>query len=138
VDCAVHNCQIILPAQTGGEDSVVFGDRKRCAHGACSSGCMGAGMAAIFVVCAATLACLSSFLRSVGVPLSSDISTGFHLTWVSFVIILVWMVSIGFNVRRKHEDALWCFVDSVGLPTIVLSLPDIAILAKATAEKIGG
>lgn len=116
-----------------------FAARKRCVHGTCGSDCIGASTAAVLVIAAATIACVASFLSSAGVPFTATISTGFHLTYVSLMIIVTWLVSIVLNITRKHESVIWCFIDSIGIPAILLSLPEIAVFfTKAAIEKLGG
>lgn len=137
--CRIFGNSLIVTqlVQVGGRPVPWFGARKRCDCDGCASTCLGAGTSASFIIAAVTLACLSSFLSAVGVPINSSISTGFRFTWPAGAIIIVWALSIAFNVWRKHEDPLWCFIDSIGIPAVLLSFPEIVHLVTSTANKLG-
>jgi hypothetical protein len=79
----------------------------------------------LFIFAAATLAVFVPFLKSIGVPLTSGIVLGLHPTWMTLIVIIVWGVSLGLGIERKHESQIWCFIDSFGVPAVILSFLEI-------------
>jgi len=100
--------------------------RKRCEVHNCESECVGRSTAIIIIVLTATIAFLSSFLKSVGLQLSSEINFGFHITFLTIVVVCGWLLAIGVNAARRHDSVIWCLIDSIGFPAVLISIPEVA------------
>jgi hypothetical protein len=95
----------------------------RCefASGKCSKKWLSVWLVGILVTfsCAATL--LYPFLKSIGV-LPTDIIaySDIRLTGESYLIIIVWVLTLIVCAIRPHEDPFFCIVDSVGMTWLVV------------------
>jgi hypothetical protein len=62
------------------------------------------------------------FLDTIGLRPNSVISWGTRMTFLTIIIGATWVVSIWVGCLRKHEDALVCFFDSIGIPGVIGTL----------------
>jgi hypothetical protein len=74
----------------------------------------------VFLAC--TLALSIPILESVGLRITSAVTTGPHFTYLTFGLALVWLFSVIFGCAREHEAPWLCFLDSIGVPAVVTAL----------------
>jgi hypothetical protein len=90
----------------------------RCTTYRCSSRCLNPIYAAPLVVFASTLALGGLFIESTGMKVEGGISLG-TFSFASVFLILAWLAAIVIGCIKKHEDGLWCFIDSFGIPGVI-------------------
>jgi len=84
----------------------------------CGAKCLRPSIAAILVVLVASGILAKPVLNSLGVQLSSVVAAPLTLTYGFLLYVGVWMLAVFLGVTRKHENALWCAVDSAGIPAV--------------------
>ena len=92
---------------------------KRCDLANCKGDCLKPKSAAPVVIFACTLALFVPFLDSTSVKLTSVVSEGLKFTYLSLFIVVSWLTAIVIGCLRRHEDALVCFLDSMGMPGLI-------------------
>lgn len=95
---------------------------KRCITADCRSETLATWTVAPIVVGAATAGLFIPFLDSIGSSPNAAISLGTKVTFVTVLIIGTWLLSIYVGCLRKHEDAVVCFIDSIGIPGLFATL----------------
>lgn len=104
-----------------------FGRVSRCKEGCCKVEAVDPWIAAILVVSAATASLASPFLKAAGI---SDMSGLVIYNGGDIIRELAlggsWILSVVLGVTRSHENALFCFVDSVGIPAILQAIISVA------------
>jgi hypothetical protein len=70
-------------------------------------------------VIVATLALFIPILESVGINLNSPVTTPVGISYNLLGYIFVWSLAVIVGCVRKHENEIWCLVDSFGIPGIV-------------------
>lgn len=94
----------------------------RCDVDGCPSVVVPRSTVAPIVALACLIALFLPFVISLGLRPNSHISWGaadIFYTPTSFLIVLVWIVSMILGWTRKHENTLYCFIDSFGLPGFI-------------------
>jgi hypothetical protein len=94
----------------------------RCDVHGCPSVVVPRSTVAPIVALACLIALFLPFLISVGLRPNSHISWGTAdnvYTPTAFLIVLVWIVSVILGWTGKHENTLYCFIDSFGLPGFI-------------------
>lgn len=99
----------------------MFDRQNRCPTVGCGSECVHPWLAAIIVVLASTLALIFPFLNAIGLKPNSSFFLGVNLP-LTVVITLVWVISILLGCTRRHENEFVCFIDSFGIPGIVVAI----------------
>ena len=88
----------------------------------CGATCLHPAIAASIVVLVATGILGKPFLNSVGVELSSKAATPFAFTFSSLLYVCVWVLAVILGSTRKHENSVWCVLDSAGIPAVAALL----------------
>lgn len=68
---------------------------------------------------AARVALFLPFLNSLGVSMSTGVKDPIRATFLTYFVILVWVGTILVGCLRRHENEQICFMDSIGLPSIL-------------------
>jgi hypothetical protein len=96
--------------------------RDRCEPTGCVKKLLVPWFANLIVFLACTLALSIPILDSVGLRITSAVTSGWHLTYLTIGLVLVWLISVLLGCAREHEAAWLCFLDSIGVPAIVTAL----------------
>lgn len=99
---------------------LMFAKQTRCPAAGCKHECISPWLAAILVFVACTVALFAPFLSSIGVTVGSRIALPTGATWLTPIVILIWVVSVLVGCARRHEQELTCLIDSLGIPGVLL------------------
>jgi hypothetical protein len=94
----------------------------RCHVAGCGDTCLSPWAVALLVVLVATSILAKPLLNSAGVDLNSIVIAPFKMTFGLFLYVCVWLLAVILGITRKHENALWCVVDSAGVPAVAALL----------------
>jgi hypothetical protein len=100
-------------------------DVFRCDSASCQDWCLPPFKVVPVVMAATTFAVFVPFMDSVGLGLHSAFSQGFHISPATILIIFVWIVSCVFNVPRRFENVYVCFLDTFGIPAVLMILASL-------------
>jgi hypothetical protein len=103
---------------------------SHCHVSGCGATCLSPWIANLIVVIVATVILATPILHSSGMDLNSAVVTPFRITFRLLLFIAVWFLAVILGVTRKHENALWCAVDSAGIPALAALLLHVSGLGE--------
>lgn len=96
--------------------------RPRCEVDGCRAECLAPWVAAPIVIGACSLALFLPFLNSLGLSLSSSPTWGTKFTFWTIIIAIVWLISVAVGVFRRHENVMFCLIDTFGIPGVLVAI----------------
>jgi hypothetical protein len=93
-----------------------------CHMAGCGATCLSPWAATLIVGLVATVILATPILHAAGMDLNAAVVTPFRITFRLALLIAVWFLALILGVTRKHENALWCAVDSAGIPAVAALL----------------
>jgi hypothetical protein len=92
---------------------------KRCSIlKTCPGECLDPNTAMKIVVLTTTLAMAVPILDSLGLSMGPLVPPA-RFTFEFFIYVIVWLLAIVVGCARKHDNEVWCLIDSFGIPGIV-------------------
>ena len=90
-----------------------------CGHGECRGRAVHPVVAAIMGGVAAWVVLLKPFFASLGVSLTPGFSQPISSLYEPISYSLGFIIAVFLTATRRHENPLWCLVDSISIPVLV-------------------
>jgi hypothetical protein len=99
--------------------------RPRRSNDGCRSECLSPWVSAPLAVLTCTTALVVPFASSLGLSLSSSFRIPGEVSQVpisAVVVALAWLIAVIVGATRRHESTIWCVIDSLGIPGVLVSV----------------
>jgi uncharacterized membrane protein len=96
----------------------------------CKGRCVQPAAAGIIVTIVASVILAHPWLMASGLTENSGVFTPFTITYQVLIYTAVWLLVIIVGCTKKHENIIWCLLDSAGIPAIAALLLGVAGIAR--------
>lgn len=98
-----------------------------CSSTSCPKEALGGLSTVILSYLAGALALTVPLLNSMGAEVKGTVNfTGVNISWLSILIVMVWLLSGIMGSAERHGNAFMCVTHALGLPGLLLAVLAIA------------